>query len=108
MSRLELITQPDAGTAPLISAVRRAKRTIEIVIFRFDCKDLEKELEAAVKRGVSVRALIAHTNKGGEAGLRKLEQRLLEHGVTVDRTNDDLVRYHGKLMTIDRRRAYIL
>jgi phosphatidylserine/phosphatidylglycerophosphate/cardiolipin synthase-like enzyme len=108
MSRLELITQPDAGTAPLISAVRRAKRTIQIVIFRFDCKDLEKELETAVERGVTVRALIAHTNKGGEARLRKLEQRMLKHGVTVDRTDDDLARYHGKLMTIDQRRAYIL
>jgi len=28
--------------------------------------------------------------------------------VTVCRTNDDLVRYHGKVLTIDRQRAYIL
>jgi cardiolipin synthase A/B len=100
-----LITQPQAGTAPLLSAVRRAKRTIDIVIFRFNSKDMEKELEAAVARGITVRALIAHTNTGGEGRLRKLEQRMPGYGVTVDRTADDIVRYHGKLMVIDQRRA---
>ena len=105
---VKLIIQPDAGIGPLLSAVRRAKRTIDIVIFRFDLEELEEELAAAVGRGVVVRALIAHTNRGGERRLRKLEQRFLKAGVTVCRTQDDLVRYHGKLMTIDRRRVYVL
>ena len=43
-----------------------AKKTIDIVIFRFDRPEVEKALEAAVDRGVAVRALIAHTNQGGE------------------------------------------
>ena len=105
---MRLITQPDAGVGPLITAVRRARRTIDIVIFRFDLDLLEEELGAAVARGVVVRALIAHTNRGGEQRLRKLELRLLKAGVTVCRTKDDLVRYHGKLMVIDRRRVLIL
>jgi phosphatidylserine/phosphatidylglycerophosphate/cardiolipin synthase-like enzyme len=105
---VKLITQPEAGTRPLLAAVRRARKTIDIVIFRFDLEDLEQELQAAVKRGVVVRALIANTNRGGESTLRKLEQRMLKAGVTVCRTNDDLVRYHGKVLTIDRQRAYIL
>ena len=105
---MKLITQPEAGARPILAAVRRAKRTIDIVIFRFDLKELEKELAAAVARGVAVRALIAHTNTGGTSNLRKLEQRLLKTGVTVCRTDDDLVRYHGKLLIVDRGRAYIL
>lgn len=105
---MKLITQPDAGAGPLISAVQRAKRCVDIVIFRFDLDPLEEALEGAVARGVVVRALIAHTNRGGEQRLRKLEQRLLKAGVTVCRTKDDLVRYHGKSLTIDRRRVYIL
>ena len=48
-----------------------------------------------------MRALIAHTNRGGEARLRKLEQRLLAAGVTVSRTADDLLRYHAKFMVAD-------
>jgi phosphatidylserine/phosphatidylglycerophosphate/cardiolipin synthase-like enzyme len=61
-----------------------------------------------VHRGVSVRALIAYTNRGGEPSLRKLEMRLLEAGVAVARTASDLVRYHGKFMVVDRRDLYLL
>ena len=55
-----------------------------------------------------VRALIAHTNRGGEKELRKLERRLLKAGVTVARTDDDLIRYHGKLLVIDGRRLFVM
>ena len=54
-----------------------------------------------MQRGVQVRALIAHTNRGGEARLRKLEQRLLAAGVLVSRSADDLLRYHAKFMVAD-------
>jgi len=100
---VKLIIQPDEGVAPLVRAITRAKKTIDIVIFRFDRREVEQALKAAVGRGVAVRAIIAHTNKGGEKGLRKLEQRLLEAGVIVARTADDLARYHGKLMIVDGR-----
>ena len=105
---MKLMTQPDEGITPLVAAIRRAKRCVNIVIFRFDLDELEDALAAAVKRGVEVVALIAHTNKGGEQSLRKLEQRMLKKGVTVNRTDDDMVRYHGKLLIVDRRAAYVL
>jgi phosphatidylserine/phosphatidylglycerophosphate/cardiolipin synthase-like enzyme len=98
---VKLIVQPDAGIVPVVQAVRRAKKFVDICIFRFDRSELERELEAAVRRGVKVRALIAHTNRGGENRLRKLEQRLLAQGVTVSRTADDLLRYHGKFLIAD-------
>lgn len=98
---MKLIIQPDDGVTPLVQAVKNAKKTVDIVIFRFDRAELEKALEAAVARGVVVRALIAHTNSGGEKILRKLELRLLDAGVTVARTADDLPRYHGKMMIVD-------
>jgi len=98
---VKLIIQPNDGVTPLVQAVRTAKKTVDIVIFRFDRAELEKALEAAVARGVVVRALIAHTNRGGEKILRKLELRLLDAGVTVARTADDLPRYHGKMMIVD-------
>jgi phosphatidylserine/phosphatidylglycerophosphate/cardiolipin synthase-like enzyme len=100
-SNLKLITQPDDGLAPLLNALKCAQRAVDIVIFRFDRAELETALEAAVARGVQVRALIAHTNRGGEKNLRKLELKLLAAGVTVARTADDLPRYHGKLMVVD-------
>ncbi len=48
-------------------------------------------------------ALIANTNRGGEKRLRKLEQRLLDVGVTVARTADELARYHGKILITDKK-----
>ena len=98
---MDLIIQPDDGLAPLLQAVRHAKNKVDILIFRFDRTELEKALEAAVARGVVVRALIAHTNRGGEKILRKLELKMLAKGVICARTADDLLRYHGKLMIVD-------
>ncbi len=98
---MKLITQPDDGLLPVVKAIRAAKQTIDIVIFRFDRSELEKALQAAVSRGVVVRALIAHTNRGGGKSLRKLELALLDAGITVARTAGDLPRYHGKMMIVD-------
>src|SRR5207244_12713441 len=38
----------------------------------------------------------------------KLEQRMLKKGITVNRTDEDMVRYHGKVLIVDRRQAFIL
>jgi cardiolipin synthase len=105
---LKLIVQPADGLAPLLKAIKRAKKSIEIVIFRFDQTELEHALEDAAERGVFVHALIAFTNRGGEKNLRKLEMRFLEKGITVARTADDLARYHGKLMLVDSKELFLL
>ena len=70
---MKLIIQPGDGLAPIVRAIHNAKKTLDIVIFRFDQPAVENALAEAVERGVAVRALIAHTNKGGEKTLRKLE-----------------------------------
>jgi phosphatidylserine/phosphatidylglycerophosphate/cardiolipin synthase-like enzyme len=100
---MKLIVQPEAGTLPVLQAITHARKSVDILIFRLDLAEVSTALAAAVRRGVAVRALIAHTNSGGEKSLRKLEMRLLEAGVTVARTANDLVRYHGKLMIVDAR-----
>ena len=105
---MNLLIQPDDGIEPLLAGINSAKKSIEIVIFRFDRAELEAALKAAVARGVSVSALIAYTNRGGEMNLRKLEMRLLEVGVSVSRTASDLVRYHDKLVIVDRRLLFVL
>jgi cardiolipin synthase len=105
---LKLLIQPGAGVAPLVEAINGAKSRVEIAIFRFDRGEIEKALANAAARGVFVHALIAYTNRGGERNLRKLEMRLLEAGITVARTADDLIRYHDKFMIIDRRELFLL
>ncbi len=105
---MELIVQPEDGLTPLIVAIKKATKQIEVTIFRFDLKELQKALESAVTRGVKVHALIAHTTGGGAKRLRKLELDLLAAGVTVSRTDDDLVRYHNKMLMVDRETLYTL
>lgn len=99
---MRLLVQPLDSVAPLIRAIDGAKKSVEIVIFRLDRREVEQALANAVSRGVFVHALIARTNRGGADGLRALEMRLLDSGVTVARTADDLLRYHDKFLIVDR------
>jgi cardiolipin synthase len=105
---VKLIIEPADGVAPILSAIKSAKKSVEIAIFRFDRKDIEMALKTAAAKGVRVTALIAEANRGGTKNLRKLELRFLEAGIIVARTADDLVRYHGKYILIDRRILYVL
>ncbi len=105
---MKLIVQPDSGVAPIVAAIKRARKSVEIAIFRFEHKAIEAALSEAAARGVRVTALIAFVNRGGEKSLRKLELRLLAAGIIVARTADDLIRYHGKYIVIDRRVLYVL
>jgi len=105
-----LLIQPGTGIAPLLKGIEGARETLHIVIFRFDRGEIEAALKRAVRRGVFVHALVAHTSagQGGASTLRKLEMRLLDDGVTVARTADDLVRYHSKVMIVDQSLLYLL
>jgi len=105
---VKCLVQPDDGVLPVIKAINSARKSIDIVIFRFSQAQIEKALTTAVSRGVHVHALIANTNRGGEKNLRELEMRLLAAGVTVARTDDELVRYHGKMMIVDNKTLYVL
>lgn len=105
---MKLILQPDDGVSPLIKAIDSATKSVEIAIFRFDRPDIKHALERAAARGVSVRALIAHTNRRAERELRKLEIEFLAAGIEVARTADDLLRYHYKFMIVDRQVLYVL
>jgi cardiolipin synthase A/B len=105
---VNLIVQPDDGIGPVISAINKARKSIDIGIFRLDRGDIAKALKTAVERGVPVRTLIAHTNRGGESQLRKLERNLLDTGAVVARTDHDLRRYHNKMMIIDRGTLFVL
>ncbi|MGD0831449.1 MAG: phospholipase D-like domain-containing protein [Terracidiphilus sp.] len=104
---MKLLIQPDDGVEPIVRALGRAKKSIQILVFRIDRNEVENALLEAVQRGVAVQALIAYTNRGGDKDLRRFEMRLLEKGITVARTSDDLLRYHGKMMIIDGKELHI-
>lgn len=104
---MKLLIQPGDGIQRLLKGIRKAKDRVEIMIFRFDRAEIERALIDAVERGVFVHALIAFTNRGGEEHLRKLEKKFLANGITVARTAGDLIRYHGKMIIVDRKELYV-
>ena len=105
---MKLLVQPDDGVGPVLEAIEGAARSIDLYIFRLAHPKLARAIADAVARGVAVRTLIAHLNGSGEAALRALESRLLGMGVTVSRTDEDLLRYHGKTMIVDGHVLYVL
>lgn len=103
-----LLVQPDDGVAPLLEAFDSARRRLDLYVFRLEDRRVAEALERAVRRGVAVRALVAHTRRDGTAPLRKLEARLRAMKVDVSRSDDDLERYHGKMAIVDDRRLLVL
>jgi cardiolipin synthase len=103
----KLIVEPDSGINPVLRAIATATRTIDILIFRLDCKSVTQYLEEAIDRGVVVRGIIARKHQGGTGDLRRLERRLLRAGAVLARTAGDLLRYHGKMMIVDRRILHV-
>jgi phosphatidylserine/phosphatidylglycerophosphate/cardiolipin synthase-like enzyme len=104
---VELIVQPADGPKILLDALAGAQKSIDIMIFRMDLKTVERALETAATRGVAVRALIARESSLGDKRLRQLEMRMLEKGVIVARTGDAFVRYHGKMLILDREELHV-
>jgi polyphosphate kinase len=105
---MHVIIQPRDGITPLIEGIRQAQSSIEVIIYRLDRLEIEQALVEAAGRGVHVHALVTYTNKEDLKDIKKLERRLEDRGIIVTRTAEDLVRYHTKMMIVDRRQLFLL
>lgn len=105
---MQVIVQPRDGIEPLLKGIRAAQHSIELTIFRLDRLEIEQALVEAAWRGVHVHALTSYTNKEDLKEIKKLELRLLDAGVKITRSAEDLVRYHSKVMIVDRRALFLL
>jgi phosphatidylserine/phosphatidylglycerophosphate/cardiolipin synthase-like enzyme len=103
-----LLVQPDDDVAPLVNAIERARQSIAICVFRLAHRQVERALASAVRRGVQVRALVAHCTGAGGKNLARLAQKLGALGAAVSLTDDLLLRYHGKMMIVDDRTLFVL
>ncbi len=105
---MRVIVQPRDGIEPLLNGIRNAQHSVEVTIYRLDRLEIEQALVEAAWRGVDVHALITYTNKEDLKDIKRLEKRLRDAGVKVTRSAEDLVRYHSKLMIVDRRALYLM
>jgi phosphatidylserine/phosphatidylglycerophosphate/cardiolipin synthase-like enzyme len=104
-----LIIEPDDGITPIISLINNAKKSIDLVMYELEDKQIEQALASAEKRGVSVRVIL---NKGyyGE------QETVNESAFLYFQTNDVSVRWspsyfaltHQKTIVIDGNDALIM
>ena len=45
---MKLLIQPEDGIAPLLAAIKKAKKSVDIVVFRFDRAELEAKADADI------------------------------------------------------------
>ena len=57
---MKVLIQPEDGAKAIVRAINAAKSSVEIFIFRFDQREIERALANAVQRRCMVHALIAH------------------------------------------------
>ena len=93
---MRAIVQPEAGITPVVQAIRRARRSIDICIFRLDRREIENALSAAVARGVRVRF---HLSEPGRVTVRvrRGDHVVRARTVRVRRAATRTLRLHGLL-----------
>ena len=47
---MKLIVQPEAGMPPIVTAIKQARKSIDVLIFRLDRGEIARALTAAVSR----------------------------------------------------------
>jgi cardiolipin synthase len=106
--KLSLITEPHAGIAPILSAIRGARHQVDLVMYEDSDAQVDAALAADVRRGVKVRVLLNSGYYGGGFPQDQAAYAYLRaHHVPVRRTPSYFALTHQKTLIVDGR-AYIM
>jgi phosphatidylserine/phosphatidylglycerophosphate/cardiolipin synthase-like enzyme len=107
--KIALIVQPGDSFFPIVRAIDRAERSINLTVFRMDDPIIQKALLEARKRGVRIRLLISSSARGWEEKNRKLLREGEKAGIATKEPAGDSksTRYHYKAMTVDDQEALV-
>ena len=106
--RLALITEPRAGIAPVLSALRGARHQVEMVMYEDEDGQVNAALAADQRRGIKVRVLLNGGYYGeGSAQNQAAYRYLRSRSVPVKWTPSYFALTHQKTLLVDGR-AYIL
>jgi cardiolipin synthase len=112
--QLALITEPTAGIGKILTAIRQARTSVELVMYELEDTTVENALVAAEHRGVHVQVLLNHgyygerTDYGRPAFNLPAYRYLGNHGVPVRWTPSHFALTHEKALIVDLRTAYIM
>jgi cardiolipin synthase A/B len=101
--KISLIVQPGDSFFPIVRAIDRAERSINLTVFRMDDPIIQRALLEARKRGVRIRVLIASSARGWEEKNQKLLAHAKKAGIATKEPAGDSkkTRYHYKVMMVD-------
>ena len=102
-----LMVFPDDTTAPLLSAIAGAQKSLRVKMFLFSDPSLMKALIGARKRGVEVRVMLNPARRSGEADNKVTKKRLEAAGIEVRDSNPAFDVTHEKSMVIDDTTAFV-
>jgi phosphatidylserine/phosphatidylglycerophosphate/cardiolipin synthase-like enzyme len=107
--KISLIVQPGDSFFPIVRAIDRAERSINLTVFRMDDPIIQRALIEARQRGVHIRVLISSSARGWEERNRKLLKDANEAGIDTREPAGDSkrARYHYKVMTVDETEAFV-
>jgi phosphatidylserine/phosphatidylglycerophosphate/cardiolipin synthase-like enzyme len=107
--KISLIVQPGDSFFPIVRAIDRAERSINLTVFRMDDPIIQRALIEARQRGVHIRVLISSSARGWEERNRKLLKDANEAGIATREPAGDSkrARYHYKVMTVDEIEAFV-
>jgi phosphatidylserine/phosphatidylglycerophosphate/cardiolipin synthase-like enzyme len=104
-----LITEPDQGTTPILTLIKNATNSIDLVMYEFKDKVIADALIAAEKRGVKVRVLINQGYYGKEEKMNEPAYAYLKsQGVAVEWTPKTFALTHQKTLIVDKNKALIM
>lgn len=104
----ELIIEPEAGRAPLLSAIAHAKSSLQLVMYGFTDQSLMQAFIQAKNTGKNVQILLeAHPYKSESENF--LATHLLnQNQVTIFSSNPEFKLTHQKTLLIDHEKAFIM
>jgi phosphatidylserine/phosphatidylglycerophosphate/cardiolipin synthase-like enzyme len=105
-----LITEPDAGIAPVISMIESASSSVDLVMYQLEDTDVEHALAADEKRGIPVRVLLngGYYSKKESSANDAAYQYLSANGVSVEWTPAYFALTHQKTLVVDGKTAMIM
>jgi len=101
--KVSLIVQPGDSFFPIVRAIDKAERCINLTVFRMDDPIIQRALVEAHARRVRIRILISSSARGWEERNQKLFKEARKAGIATKEPSADKkkARYHYKVMTVD-------
>jgi cardiolipin synthase len=108
-SGLNVIVEPDAGSGPIVDAIRGARKSVWMEMYLLSNKSVLTALEDDANSGIDVRVMLEqHPYGGGSISPQETLAKLQAAGVKAQASDPNFTLTHEKGLIIDGSTAYIM